>query len=124
MRKTRCFPISADLDLIYRQIDQYLPEELVVQKENLLTRHHWWLWVFVSEVVVFVLDPSRSGDVPLRYFGPEAKGIVNTDRYNKLALQGLVRALCWTHFRRDFVEAGESLTALKPWADEWIKMIT
>jgi len=59
--------------------------------------HHWWLWVFVSEVVVFVLDPSRSSDVPLRYFGPEAKGIVNTDRYpgyNKLALQGLVRALC------------------------------
>ena len=58
--------------------------------------HRWWLWVFVSEAVVFVLDPSRSGDVPLRYFGPEAKGIVSTDRYpgyNKLALQGLVRAL-------------------------------
>lgn len=36
VRKTRCFPISADLDLIYRQIDQYLPEELVVQKEDLL----------------------------------------------------------------------------------------
>lgn len=85
--------------------------------------HRWWLWVFVSEVVVFVLDPSRSGDVPLRYFGPEAKGIVNTDRYNKLALQGLVRALCWTHFRRDFVTAGKSLTALKPWADEWVRMI-
>lgn len=88
--------------------------------------HRWWLWVFVSEAVVFVLDPSRSGDVPLRYFGPEAKGIVSTDRYpgyNKLALQGLVRALCWSHFRRGFREAGKSLTVLKPWAEEWLQMI-
>jgi len=90
--------------------------------------YHWWLWVFVSEVVVFVLDPSRSSGVPLRYFGLKASGVISCDRhsaYGKLEalVPDLVRALCWSHFRRDFVEAGKSLAALKPWADEWIKMI-
>jgi transposase len=35
----------------------------------------------------------------------------------------LVRALCWAHFRRDFVDAGKSLNALKPWADLWVSRI-
>lgn len=90
--------------------------------------YRWWLWVFVSEVIVFVLDPSRSSDVPFRHFGPAAAGVINCDRYSayeKLTnlVSGLIRALCWSHFRRDFVKAGESLAALKPWADEWVKMI-
>ncbi|HAG10644.1 MAG TPA: IS66 family transposase [Desulfotomaculum sp.] len=83
---------------------------------------HWWLWVFVSPLtVVFVLDPPRSSNVPRKHFGENARGIMNCDRfsaYGKLValIEGLTRTLCWAHFRRDFVEAGKSLTALKPWA--------
>lgn len=49
--------------------------------------YHWWLWVFVSsQAIVFVLDPSRSSQVPLAHFGPDAGGIVNTDRFSALFL--------------------------------------
>lgn len=91
--------------------------------------YRWWLWVFVSElVVVFVLDPSRSSNVPFQHFGTEAEGIINTDRYSSYSklirlAKGLIRALCWAHFRRDFTEAGNALAVLKQWADEWIQMI-
>ena len=36
LRKNRRFPVTPDPDLIYRQIEKHLPEELVVQKEDLL----------------------------------------------------------------------------------------
>ena len=36
LRKNRRFPVTLDPDLIYRQIKKHLPEELVVQKEDLL----------------------------------------------------------------------------------------
>ncbi|TEB04045.1 Transposase IS66 family protein [Pelotomaculum schinkii] len=91
---------------------------------------HWWLWVFVSPMtVVFVLDQSRSSDVPRKHFGEDARGIVSCDRfsaYGKLAalIEGLVRALCWSHFRRDFVDAGKSLNALKAWAELWVSRIS
>jgi transposase len=90
---------------------------------------HWWLWVFVSPMtVVFVLDQSRSSNVPRKHFGENARGIVNCDRfsaYGKLValIEGLVRALCWSHFRRDFVDAGKSLNVLKAWADLWVSKI-
>jgi hypothetical protein len=35
----------------------------------------------------------------------------------------LVRALCWAHFRRDFVDAGKCLNALKAWEDLWVARI-
>jgi len=90
---------------------------------------HWWLWVFVSPLtVVFVLDPSRSSNVPLKHFGKDARGIMNCDRfsaYGKLMalIEGLVRALCWAHYRRDFLNAGKSLNCLKDWADLWVNRI-
>jgi transposase len=90
---------------------------------------HWWLWVFVSKLtVVFILDPSRSSNVPRKHLGDGARGIVSCDRfsaYGKLValIEGLKRALCWSHFRRDFVDAGKSLNALKPWADLWVSRI-
>jgi len=89
----------------------------------------WWLWVFVSPMtVMFVLDQSRGSQVPRKHFGENAKGIVSCDRfsaYGKLValIKGLVRALCWSHFRRDFVDAGKSLNALKAWADLWVSRI-
>ncbi|MDF9409838.1 IS66 family transposase [Pelotomaculum isophthalicicum JI] len=90
---------------------------------------HWWPWVFVSPMtVVFILDPSRSSSVPRKHFSENARGIINCDRfsaYAKLAtlIKGLVRALCWSHFRRDFIDAGKSLTCLKAWADLWVARI-
>ncbi|HBY03311.1 MAG TPA: hypothetical protein DEH07_01935 [Desulfotomaculum sp.] len=87
------------------------------------------LRVFVSPLtVVFVLDPSRGSQVPLKHFGKDARGIMNCDRlsaYGKLAdmIEGLVRALCWAHYRRDFVNAGKSLNCLKDWADLWVNRI-
>lgn len=36
LRKNRHFPVTLDPDLIYQQIEKHLPEELVVQKEDLL----------------------------------------------------------------------------------------
>lgn len=89
----------------------------------------WWLWVFVSPLTIFfILDPSRSSDVPRKHFGEKARGIISCDRfsaYGKLValIEGLTRALCWSHFRRDFVDAGKSLTCLKPWADLWVARI-
>lgn len=89
----------------------------------------WWLWVFVSPMtVMFVLDQSRGSQVPRKHFGENARGIVSCDRfsaYGKLVdlIKGLVRALCWSHFRRDFVDAGKSLNALKAWADLWVSRI-
>jgi len=89
----------------------------------------WWLWVFVSPMtVMFVLDQSRGSQVPRKHFGGNARGIVSCDRfsaYGKLValIEGLVRALCWSHFRRDFVDAGKSINALKAWADLWVSRI-
>lgn len=90
---------------------------------------HWWLWVFVSPMtVVFILDQSRGSQVPQKHFGEKARGIFNSDRfsaYGKLVvlIKGLVRALCWSHFRRDFIDAGKSLNRLAAWADLWVARI-
>lgn len=51
--------------------------------------NRWWLWVFASEqAIVFVLDPSRSGDVPIKHFGPDAVGIIVCDRYLRICKTG------------------------------------
>lgn len=84
-----------------------------------------WMWVFVSKKVIFyVLDPSRASKVPLDHLGEKAQGIVIADRfsaYSKLAKMalGLTVAICWAHFRRDFINAGKSFEQLKPWANLW-----
>lgn len=89
----------------------------------------WWLWVFISKLtVVFALEPSRSSSVPFTHLGQGACGIISCDRYSaygKLTdlVPGLKRALCWSHFRRDFVDAGKSLSCLKAWADLWLERI-
>jgi len=88
--------------------------------------HRWWLWTFVSQrATVFVLDPHRSKDVPLKYFNGTAKGIINVDRYAAYCvLDGqLQRQLCWYHVRRDFIKAEEGILALTAWADDWINDI-
>lgn len=112
-------------------------------KEN----YHWYMWVFVSyDVVVFVLDSTRSSKVPYDVlFGidvdkvkdinsklsslPPVK-ILNADRYSAyktLQNKGLIKiAYCWAHVRRDFVETKIKYPLdqeLTEWAESWIKKI-
>lgn len=91
----------------------------------------WWLWVFASaDAVAFLLDPSRSGKVPRAHFQKESEGggstgILNSDRLNSYGgLEGIVRAFCWAHQRRDFIKAACSFPkALKEWEEQWLERI-
>jgi len=78
--------------------------------------HGWWLWAVGSaEVVVYILDPSRSHEVPETHFPKNARGVLLVDRYSaykamaQVKSGGLVLAFCWAHVRRDFVRVGEGL---------------
>lgn len=78
------------------------------------TGHRWWLWVFLgSDSVVFVLDPSRSHEVPEGHFAADAELVLVVDRYSAYKAMSQVKggnivlAYCWAHVRRDFVEVGK-----------------
>ena len=90
----------------------------------------WMLWVFAArESIVFVLDPTRSHDVPEEHFGPDAKGFVNVDRYSAYKAMAQVKAgqmvlaFCWAHVRRDFLTVFTSWSQLTEWAWSWIEDI-
>jgi transposase len=92
--------------------------------------HKWWLWVVVTEdTCSYLLDPSRSSEVPRNHLGEEAEGILNVDRYSaykKVAriLQGKLRlAFCWSHVRRDYVRIRDTREKLRPWAEGWVRRI-
>lgn len=92
--------------------------------------HNWWLWLFAGEdSVLFVLDPSRSHDVPQSHFGPQVNGVLMVDRYSgykamQQVKQGdLVLAFCWAHVRRDFVRVGKGYAELTQWALGWLGRI-
>jgi transposase len=92
--------------------------------------HRWWLWLFAGkDSVVFVLDPSRSHDVPQSHFGDDARGVLMVDRYSAYkAMQQvkdgqLMLAFCWVHVRRDFVRVGKGYPELKTWAITWLGRI-
>lgn len=92
--------------------------------------HTWWLWVFGgADTVVYILDPSRSHEVPERHFPKNACGVLLVDRYSgyKAMVQvkegTLLLAFCWAHVRRDFVRVGKGWPELKAWALEWLKRI-
>jgi transposase len=89
--------------------------------------HQWWLWVVVTDdTVAYLLEPTRAGKVPRNHLGPDARGIALVDRlsaYGKLP-SGVVRAFCWAHVRRDFVEVEDFYgPAEKKWARKWIERI-
>ena len=51
------------------------------------------LWVFAAkESIVFVLDPTRSHDVPEGHFGADAEGIASVDRYSAYKAMAQVKA--------------------------------
>ena len=94
------------------------------------TGHGWWLWVVGSaEVAVYILDPTRSHDVPEAHFPKNARGVLLVDRYSaykamaQVKSGGLVLAFCWAHVRRDFVRVGKGWPELKPWALAWLRQI-
>ena len=90
----------------------------------------WLLWVFATgESVVFVLDPTRSHDVPEDHFGDHAEGIMNVDRYTAYKAMAQVKAgkiilsFCWAHVRRDFLEVLTGWSELTDWAWSWVEAI-
>jgi len=90
------------------------------------TGYRWWLWVVISEdTVVFLLEPTRSGDVPRSHLGEDPQGSLLVDRYvvyQKLGPRLLV-AFCWSHIRRDFVEIRDAYVRLRAWAQSWVDRI-
>jgi transposase len=90
----------------------------------------WWAWVVVGlEATAFLLEPTRSGEVPENFFPKGTEGILNVDRYKGyFGLLGpdwkIKLAFCWSHQRRDFVNLAEgSRGACKQWAQEWVGLI-
>ena len=92
--------------------------------------HRWWLWLFTcQDAVVYVLDPSRSHDVPESHFAKATHGVLIVDRYSAYKAMSQVKdgllllAFCWAHVRRDFVRVGKGFPELKTWALAWLLRI-
>jgi transposase len=89
------------------------------------TRIKWWLWIVASkDAVTYILDETRSGDVPNDFFAG-CSGTLMTDRFS--AYKGLSdeirKAWCWVHVRRDFLKIADGVPSLKAWANAWLKRI-
>jgi transposase len=90
----------------------------------------WMLWVFAAkESIVFVLDPTRSHNVPEDHFGNDAEGILNVDRYSaykamaQVKAKKIILAFCWAHVRRDFLAVLTGWPELLDWAWSWVEEI-
>lgn len=88
--------------------------------------YRWWLWVVVTEdTVVYLLDPSRSAEVPQNHLGENPEGIVNADRYGVYQTLGekIRVAFCWGHVRRDYLTIRSGYKRLRDWAQTWVDRI-
>jgi transposase len=92
--------------------------------------YRWYLWVFhAADVVVFVLSPGRSHEVPEEHFGPVEEGILVVDRYAAYQAMAQVKdgtivlAFCWAHVRRDFLTVARSWPEQEAWALGWVEQI-
>jgi transposase len=89
----------------------------------------WWAWVVVGAgATAFLLEPSRSGQVPKTFFPKGTEGILNVDRFpSYFGLLGpdwkMKLAYCWSHQRRDFVNLGEGCRRHQEWAQQWVGLI-
>ncbi|HEY0725810.1 MAG TPA: IS66 family transposase [Pyrinomonadaceae bacterium] len=89
----------------------------------------WWAWVVVgADATAFLLEPSRSSEVPETFFPKGTEGILNVDRFpSYFGLLGpdwkIKLAYCWSHQRRDFVNLGEGCRRHKEWAQQWVGLI-
>ena len=90
-----------------------------------------WLWTSVSvDAVCFHIDATRSAEAAEKLFaGIVLYAVIVCDRYSaykKLVrmLGGLViLAFCWSHMRRDFIEAAAGQARLTQWCQGWIGRI-
>jgi transposase len=112
----------------YKQADE--TRWLVFVEQQGKVGFGWWLWNFNSEdTVVYILDESRSHQVPEDHYPPQAGGVLMVDRYSayKAMLQvkngTLILVFCWAHVRRDFVRVGKGWPELKSWALAWLRRI-
>ena len=90
-----------------------------------------WLWTSVSsDAVYFHIDPSRSAEAALKLFAEALPyTVIVCDRYS--AYKKLVRLLgglitlawCWSHQRRDFIDAAAGQERLTQWCQEWIERV-
>jgi transposase len=103
---------------------------LVFVKKAGKAGYAWMLWVFAGQrSVMFVLDPTRSHDVPEKYFDKDAEGILNVDRYSAYKAMAQVKsgqiilAFCWAHVRRDFLAVLTGWSELTEWAWSWVEDI-
>jgi transposase len=102
---------------------------LVFAKQRHKTGFAWTLWVFAAaKSILFVLDPTRSHDVPEGHLDG-AEGIINVDRYRAYQAMAQVKAgkirlaFCWAHVRRDFLAVLTSWPDLTDWAWSWVEDI-
>jgi transposase len=89
--------------------------------------HRWWLWVAVTrEVCVYLLDPTRSAQVPRSILGDDVEGIISADRfrsYKALVGEKILVAFCWVHVRRDYLKVQDGYPKLSSWAQSWVERI-
>jgi len=89
--------------------------------------HGWWLWIVkTKDTCVYLLDPGRSGEVPKKFLGENAEGVISADRYSayKTLLSALIRiAYCWAHVRRDFLRIRDGYRKLHDWGTAWVDRI-
>ena len=90
-----------------------------------------WLWTSVSkDAVCFHIDPSRSAEAALKLFAEALPGtIIVCDRYSaykrlvRLLGDKVILAYCWSHQRRDFIEAAAGQPRLEQWCRGWVARI-
>lgn len=99
---------------------------LVWTDDNGSEKH--WLWVFIaSEAVYYSLNDNRSARVPKKLLG-NSNGILVCDRYSAYKSlagenQDLFLAFCWSHVRRDFINAQRGASELEKWSTTWVSRI-
>jgi len=125
-------PVQKAIQEKNRQEHQWHADEtrwLVFEHPEGKLNHRWYLWVFVSaSTVLYLVDPRRSTKVIEEHLGGVQEGILCVDRYAAYkcfarAHPGVVLAFCWTHQRRDFLEAATSWPELEGWAHGWVERI-
>jgi transposase len=126
-------PIYAALRARHQQSTYFHADEtrwkVLIEKAGKVG-HCWWLWLFAGEdSIVYVLDPSRSHDVPQSHFSEDAQGTLSVDRYSGYKAMQQVKAgqlqlaFCWAHVRRDFVRVGKGFPTQNAWALAWLGQI-
>ena len=94
------------------------------------SNYRWYLWVFISdESIVHVIDPTRSTQVIKDHLGTVVDGILLVDRYSAYKSYArnhkgiIILAFCWSHVRRDFLDAGLKYEQVRAWTEAWVERI-